>query len=300
MRMMASLGNRNGIKFSPCLRIYLLLLLGLIVLELECEAIPVAETDGPIGIFVQTDDLVTNQEGQARKNLPKGKKLRRTRRYYSHWASGDRSKVEIGIGTWVDGKTCITGQDPLDKTEAEVARATFIKQLKGLQEGYTKLFTKRQWHVHSKALENAGAKNCASKVCNFDLARMSLICGPLPPQNFEDGKSCIDGSTPKTAEEFKKTSAYKEFGLDGGTLLTQTIDEANMEAQDWYGKDCKMGKCYYHFYRGNYICGLKEELPTSTTTTKAEATKNASSRFKSIAFLFTFLTTSSCLSTFIR
>ena len=154
------------------------------------------------------------------------------------------------------------------------------------------LYNLDRWRTHwepnvIKPLELIRKEKCESKTCNFDFSKLSFICGPLPSHGFEDGQSCLDGSTPKTKDEFKKTEAYKENKIDeeGYELKKEVIEDANKKAQEWYGKNCKSGKYYYHIYRGNYICTLVPE--------------NASSLSKPFNLLFTFLTTASILRTFL-
>ena len=90
-----------------------------------------------------------------------------------------------------------------------------------------------------------------------------MVCGPLPPQNFTNGKSCIDGSEPLTVEEFEKTKLLKELTNfeEGDKPGASTVTKFNREAQELYGKNCASGKCYYHIFRGAHICSSSATKP---------------------------------------
>ena len=113
-------------------------------------------------------------------------------------------KVLSGSGSWADGKSCTSGQDPLNEQEAKLARDEFNR--KSGDNGYVVY----QTGVHKKIVLGGTPgpldyqKNCGSKVCSYDLERMSLICGHLQPPNYKNGQSCIDGSIPKKEKEYKK------------------------------------------------------------------------------------------------
>ena len=261
----------SGIGFSNCLRVSLLCILGLIALE--CETVPVAE----IGIGAQsripleivegvktgTDLLVGDQTGKSRDKRSADKIEPR----YLGYDGLDEARKVILNGTFADGRACITGQDPLSKEEVKKVRPGLIKdliKLVNLQSEdhlYNLGIYKKTAEPRFLALAEAAKEKCESKSCNFDFSKLSFICGPISP-NIENGKSCLDGSTPKTENEFSKTEAYRENKLGAGyTVDDEAIASANKDAQQSFGKNCKSGKCYYHIYRGNYICSSSSLKP---------------------------------------
>ena len=278
----------SGAGFSNCLQLPLLFILGMVVLK--CQTVPVAEKTPPqprLSLLEndKTDSFLGDQVGKSReKRSSDDVELR-----YLDAEGLDPSRLVPvnGSGTWANGKTCKTGQEPLNETEVEITR----KQLQASSDELgidfkSALYASRGLllYVNQASIRK---DNCASKECHIDLPRLSLVCGPIP-KKFADGKSCIDGSEPSTKEAFLKTKTAKKHGLKTGS---EKIDpgkrtEFNEEAQEWFGKNCEKGNCYYAAYRGHYICGSPK------TTTEANSSTSTQSF---LLLILTFLTTSSIL-----
>ena len=167
-------------------------------------------------------------------------------------------------GTYADGKSCVTGQDPFNETEAELAKRGVKRILEIANSPYDQLLAKDYLNEYTKSIDSQKIlNNCKTKICNFDQVKMSWICGPLPPRNFSNGKSCIDGSEPLSEAAFKKAAGSKtdNFLNNRDEPTIEAVNAENIKAQGLYGKNCKSGKCYYHFNPGSYICGCCTNKP---------------------------------------
>ena len=280
-----------GIGFSNGFRLSFLCILGFVALQ--CETVPVTETGAGTQSRAPLDTVERVVREQVSNSRTKRSQDKIELRYLSHDGLDEARKNPLpGSGTYADGKACTTGQDKLSEEEVKKARPGFIKELKDLGlESEAFLYNlkkwKTKWEPYFTTVEDKFKGNCASKTCSFDFSKLSYICGLLPAHNFEDGKSCLDGTTPYTEEEFKTTDLYDKNHIDPKKYKLEkgVVEDANKKAQEWYGKNCKSGKCYYHFFRGNYICTFEP--------------RNVSSQFKPFKLFFAFLTTASILRTFL-
>ena len=193
-------GSRVG--FSDCLRVSLLCILGMVALE--CQTVPVAEktpTQPHLVLLVKnkTDTFLEAQLGKSReKRSFQGVEVR----YSNIRGIGiDESRFvpNNGTGTWENGKTCNTGQEPLNAAEIELTRQQIIRDVGE----FSRLYAAKGPMNYAEA-SRKNAENCASKECHLDVPTLSLLCGPVTPK-FKNGKSCLDGSEPLTQEAFMKT-----------------------------------------------------------------------------------------------
>ena len=154
-----------------------------------------------------------------------------------------------------DGKLCRTGRDPPKRNETD------IKRFRELMDKTTKNGAYIIYNFNTYENLNTGETkdhgwNCESQVCTFNLKEFNSVCGPLPPQNFTDGQSCIDGTKPMSKEEYAASGLLEMNGLKKDSRVhPDKVEDENGKAQRRYGKNCVSGKCHYSFHRGGYICG---------------------------------------------
>ena len=262
-RMSLRISGR-GIRIWLYLWIYTLIISG--TLAAESEANPMKEKalrDDPISQDIFEEETMQflfedqlDQSTRDKRNQEDSVEFRR---------DGDGENYN---GSYADGKTCSTGQEPFNQTEAYAARKEFPKILKKYNQSITDLYTEGKFKELKETLNNEYKDSCASKICSFDLISMSLICGVVPPSGpFIKWKSCIDGSQPMEEEQFEKTSTYKKkYGatpIDEVYISSEDIEKSNRVAMELYGPNCKSKKCYYHALRGNYICSSSSVKPFS-------------------------------------
>ena len=249
-------GSHLGVSLG--LRISLLLILGTI--GEECNAAP--RNDAQLH-RTSLDEIKINGSSQT-----VGKQVSHSRRQRSieeavirllgyeflrQW--NDNSSDENITKPYPDGKLCSSGRDPPMRTKGEIKtfRELFDKVSKNVT-GYS-FYIVYNLDAYEELNKNPES-NCKSKVCTFNLKEFYSVCGPLPPQNFTDGRSCIDGTKPMSEDEFADSGLLKLNGLSKGAKIhPDQVEEENKKAQRRYGKRCASGKCHYAFLRGGYICG---------------------------------------------
>jgi hypothetical protein len=185
-----------------------------------------------------------------------------------------RQKTINQSGTVDDGFFCATGQEVWNETELPFVK----KYLEGamIEQGLGKngLSAQGIFEQSAKTTNDQWKSNCKSGLCSLDPFHGTGICGPLSLRLFKNGKSCIDGSTPMSEEEFK---AFREEARNKSVVPAFVKEEDtdknvwkwNKEARALYSKFCKTNHCYYHYHRGSYRCDASSIQPSLLLLTLA-------------------------------
>ena len=177
-----------------------------------------------------------------------------------------------GVGKYADGLACRTGQEPFNSTEAELVRKHFRAKMAKAELYYEELFS-RDVHLNITKIGNKKfGPNCKSGNCSLDMVKMTFVCGQIPPQSFEDGKSCIDNSDPFNEADYQqlivdpdvKKSSSEESVSDETIKARHENERANAS----YGKNCRSRLCHYAPKRGAYICGTPSSSSRVQSTSR--------------------------------